>query len=78
MSWHIITDKELNDIIQAAGDEVRGAFGKGDPEKAEKRLQFLEGKILAREIPGNALGFYVLDHNHDPKCLRFSGEKTDD
>lgn len=75
MSWHVITDKELNDIIMAAGDEVRGAFGKGDGEKAAERLERLERKVEAREIPADALGFYIIDENGDPKCLRFSGEK---
>lgn len=71
MTWHMITDKELNDIIQYAGDEVRGAFGKGNSEKAAERLERLEKKVEGREVPGNALGFYILDENHDPKCLRF-------
>jgi hypothetical protein len=71
MSWHVITDKELNDIIQAAGDEVRGAFGKGDMEKAAKKLERLERKVEGRQVPTNALGFYTLDENHNPKCLRF-------
>jgi hypothetical protein len=72
MSWHVITDKELNDIILAAGDEVRGAFGKGNMERASQRLERLERKVAAREIPADALGFYIIDENGDPKCLRFT------
>lgn len=72
MKTYIITDHELNEIIQAAGDEVRGSFGKGDMEKAADKLEMLERRVEAREVPAYALGWYVIDENGDPKCERFS------
>lgn len=69
MTRHIITDYELNEIILAAGDEVRASFGKGNPEKAEARLYRFEQIVEAREIPENVLGFYIIDNDGNPKCL---------
>lgn len=51
MSRYIITDQELENIIQAAGDVVRGAFGNGSMEKAAHKLERLERTAEGREIP---------------------------
>lgn len=72
MNCYIITEKELNEIIQASGDEVRGAFGKGNGEKAAERLEMLERRVEAREVPAYALGWYVIDYDGNPKCEAFA------
>lgn len=71
MKYLLITSHELNEIIQAAGDEVRGAFGKGNMEKAAARLEMLERRVEAREVPGYAKGWYIIDDNGDTKCEAF-------
>lgn len=57
MNRYIITEKQLDDLIQFAGDEVRGAHGSGSMEKAEERLDRLERKIEKQEVPDWATHF---------------------
>lgn len=57
MTRYIITDQELENIIQAAGDLVRGAFGHGDMEKSQDELDRLERRVEAREVPEWATHF---------------------
>ena len=71
MKYLLITSHELNEIIQAVGDEVRGAFGKGNMEKAVDRLEMLERRGESRAVPAYALGWYVIDDNGDTKCEAF-------
>ena len=71
MPRYIITDQELENIIQASGDVVRGAFGNGNMGKAQDKLDRLERIVEGREIPDDAIGFYLIDGNGDDKCLEF-------
>lgn len=54
MTRYIITDQELEAIIQASGDVVRGAFGHGDMQKSQDKLSTLEMIVEARELPEHA------------------------
>ncbi len=72
MEMYLITAKELEQIIQAAGDEVRGAFGKGNSEKAAERLEMLERRVESRQVPDYAMGWYVIDYDGNPKCEAFA------
>lgn len=65
MTSYVIHDYELEGIIQAAGDQVRGAFGKGNMEKASDQLFKLEQKVYGREFPDWATHFAALSSDED-------------
>lgn len=50
MTRYWITEEEKTALVLAAGDVVRGAFGRGNMEKAEKELDRIERAIESREM----------------------------